>query len=461
MLHSLRARLLLTYVAVIAVVLVVVAAALAVLVVRNPGIYHRVYNRQALALQIARRRLEAFPRQEPSLGWREALRIAEVLQARALVLSADGQVLHDTDPSGPALRLPPLSGQDLQRGRLRAADGSPWAYSALQVRPGLWLVVAEPLPRPLEMLWRNRQDWLAPLIEAAVLALLLALVLAWWLSRWVARPLRRTAQAARALAEGHYQPVPEEGPQEARLLARTFNEMARRVEASQRSQREFVANVSHELKTPITSIQGFAQAIVDGTASDPESVRTAAQVIAEEAGRMHRLVLTLLDLARLDAGTADLRRETVALRPLLETLCLHFRPQAEAAGVHLALEAPDDLTVTGDSDRLAQVFTNLLDNALKYSPAGENITVRARERDNAVEICIADKGDGIPQEHWDIVFDRFNQLENMSSHIKIRGGVGLGLAFCKLAVETMNGKIWVGSLNNAGAAFYFTVPISK
>ncbi len=449
MLHSLRARLLLTYLAIIAVVLGVVAAALAVLIIRNPAIYRRVYTRQALALQIARRRLESGPVEEPALAWREAVRIAEVLQARALVLSPDGQVWRDTAPTAPALHFPPLTGKDVQHGRVRAADGSPWAYSALRVRNGWWLVIAEPLPRPLEMLWRNRQDWLVPLAEAAVLALLLALVLAWWLSRWVARPLRRTAKAARALAEGHYQPVPEEGPQEARLLARTFNEMARRVEASQRSQREFVANVSHELKTPITSIQGFAQAIVDGTADDPESVRTAAQVITEEAGRMHRLVLALLDLARLDAGTADLRREAVALRPLLENLCLHFRPQAETAGVRLTLEAPDGLSVTGDSDRLAQVFTNLLDNALKHTPRGGEVRVQARRTADGVEVSVSDTGEGIPPEAQQRIFERFYRGDKARSG----GSAGLGLAIAREIVRAHGGDITVQSTPGKGSTF--------
>ena len=454
MLNSLRTRLLLTYLAIIAVVLGVVAVALAVLIIRNPAIYRRVYTRQALALQIARRRLEGSPANAAALAWREAARIAEVLQARALVLSPEGKVLRDTAPTGPALPFPPLRGKDIVHGRVRAADGSLWAYSALRLHGGIWLVVSEPLPRPLAMLWRNRQDWLVPLAEAAVLALLLALVLAWWLSRWVAQPLYRTAEAARALADGHYQPVPEAGPQEARLLARTFNEMARRVEASQRSQREFVANVSHELKTPLTSIQGFAQAIVDGTADDPERVRTAAQVIADEAARMHRLVLTLLDLARLDAGTADLRRETVALRPLLENLLLHFRPQAEAAGVRLVLEAPADLTVTGDGDRLAQVFTNLLDNALKHTPRGGKVSVQARRTPEGVEVSVRDTGEGIPPEAQKRIFERFYRGDQARSG----GSAGLGLAIAREIVRAHGGTITVHSTPGKGSVFVVKLP---
>ncbi len=453
MLHSLRARLLLTYLAVIAVVLGVVAVALAVLIVRNPAIYRRVYARQALALQIARRRLEAAPREGPALAWREADRIAEALQARTWVLSAQGKVLHDTDPAAPPLRLPALSGRE-QQGRLRAADGSLWAYSAFRLRSGSWLVVAEPLPRPLAMLWRNRADWLVPLAEAAALAFLLALVLAWWLSRWVARPLHRMAEAAHALAEGRYRPVPEEGPQEARLLARTFNAMARRVEASQRSQREFVANVSHELKTPLTSIQGFAQALVDGTANDPESVRTAAQVIADEAARMHRLVLTLLDLARLDAGTADLRRETVALRPLLENLRLHFRPQAQAAGVRLTLDVPADLTITGDGDRLAQVFTNLLDNALKHTPRGGEVGLQAHRTAEGVEVSVRDTGEGIPPEAQKRIFERFYRGDKARSG----GSAGLGLAIAREIVRAHGGDIVVRSTPGKGSVFVVKLP---
>jgi len=456
MLTSLRARLLITYFAVITVALGVVALALAVFIVRNPVIYRRLYTRQTLALQAARRRLIAASAYSYAAAWREAAQIAEVFNARALAISPDGRVLRDTDPTAPALNLPPLKGGHILHGRARAADGSLWGFSALWLANGGWLVIAEPFPSPLQVLWRARGDWLMPLIEAALVALLLALVFAWWLSRWVTRPLYRTAEAAHSLAEGKFTPVPEDGPHEARVLARAFNEMAQRLEASQRSQREFVANVSHELKTPLTSIQGFAQAILDGTAGDIEKIRSAAGVIADEAARMHRMVITLLDLARLDAGTANLRREKVALRPLLESLLLRFRPQAEAAGVELSLEADTEATVQGDGDRLAQVFSNLLDNALKHTPRGGKITVQLRRAGKFAEIAVSDTGEGIPPEILPRIFERFYRGDKS----RTGGSAGLGLAIAREIVRAHGGEIAAQSTVGQGSTFVVKLPLA-
>ncbi len=152
----------------------------------------------------------------------------------------------------------------------------------------------------------------------------------------------------------------------------------RAVHASQQSQRDFVANVSHELKTPLTSVQGFAQAILDGTAETPEAQQQAAQVIYDEAGRMHRLVLDLLDLARLDGGTADLRRERVSLTVLLQAVIERLTPQSVQAGVSLVDQVPDLPDVIGDGDRLSQVFNNLVDNAIKHTPAGGEVALSAK-----------------------------------------------------------------------------------
>src|SRR3990172_6378080 len=133
-------------------------------------------------------------------------------------------------------------------------------------------------------------------------------------------------------------PVKLRGPREVQELAQAFNDMNTRVQTSQKSQREFVANVSHELKTPLTSVQGFAQAILDGTAGTPEAQKQAAQVIYDESGRLHRMVLDLLALARLDAGTLDLQRAPVDLTALLNSIAEKFAPQARNANVDIHVE---------------------------------------------------------------------------------------------------------------------------
>jgi len=454
MLTSLRSRLLLSYALVIVAVLLVVGVAMAVFLLRTPWLYRRLYTQQEIALRFVQRRLAVNPSRTPEDAQRDLGRMAEAVEARLVVLAPQGRVLADTAADNPLAVRPPR-GDKLVRGQTRDTAGNLWVYTARRLPDGRWLIIAQQQPGRLAFFFRLWEEWLWPLVEAGLLAVALALVLAWGLSRWVARPLHRAAEAAHALAEGIYQPVPEEGPAEAQTLARAFNDMAQRLEASQRSQREFVANVSHELKTPLTSIQGFAQAILDGTAADPKSVRSAAEVIVSEAGRMHRLVVALLDLARLDAGTADLRREPVDVTTLLETAATRFRPLAEQAEVALEIETTPGITLTGDGDRLMQVLSNLLDNAIRHTPPGGRVRLGARLAGHHVEIRVADTGEGIPPEAQPRIFERFYRGDKSRS-----GGAsaGLGLAIARQIVRAHGGDIRVHSTAGKGSVFVVQLP---
>ena len=214
--------------------------------------------------------------------------------------------------------------------------------------------------------------------------------------------------------------------------------MAEQVRASQQSQRDFLANVSHDLKTPLTSIQGFAQAITDGAAGDAESVRRSAGVIQDEAQRMSRMVSELLDLARIESGQIVMRREPVHLNAVLRDCVDKLALRAQQTGVKLNAQVPDDLPVVlGDGDRLAQVFTNLLDNALKHTPEGGKVTLAARSLSGSsivrrgktwpagVEVSVSDTGSGIPPEDLGRIFERFYQVDK-SRPARQRPGAGAG-----------------------------------
>ncbi|RMF31141.1 MAG: HAMP domain-containing protein, partial [Chloroflexi bacterium] len=348
-----------------------------------------------------------------------------------------------------------------------------------------WLAVAAPLTLPIRnrtwLVLAQREPPLAPLMDRLQtmligrfwlglgLGLLAALFLALVTTRWIVRPLHQLATAARQVAQGDYQTeVPVEGPAEVHALAAEFNTMVRQVRASRDAQRDFVANVSHELKTPLTAIQGYAQAILDGAVEEPEAVRRAATIIYDEAGRMHRMVLQLLDLARLESGQVQMARRPVDLRALLGHVAHRFQPRAEEAGVALTTDLPPLPTIVGDGDWLVQLFSNLLDNALKHTPAGGWVRLSARlvsdrrpSRRGApppewIEVAVADTGQGIPPEDLPRIFERFYQVDKSRRRT---GSVGLGLAIAKEIAQAHGGTIRAESVQDVGSRFTVTLPV--
>jgi signal transduction histidine kinase len=404
-------------------------------------------------------------------------RFAESRDVRILVTGAEGQVLRDSE--GQLQRQSILETADYERTE-RGLQGK-WHDDAGQI----WLFVGRALSLPQDTERRqgwvifaapelDRREWFSqnlfrPLFFAALIGLALSALLAWLVSRSVARPMQRVADAAHAIAQGDYdQTAPVSGPEEVRHLAQDFNRMAGQVRASRDAQRDFVANVSHELKTPLTSIQGYSQAIMDGTAADPETVQHSARVINDEAERMARLVTDLLDLARIESGQIAMRREPVNLQSLLENVVERFRLRAEAARVILATQIPDLPQTTGDGDRLAQVFTNLVDNALKHTPEGGKVTVAAqlltpsgvrrlkKAWPRALEVAVSDSGEGIPPEDLSRVFERFYQVDK--SRVRT-GSVGLGLAISREIVEAHGGSIKAESIVGLGTRFTVVLPL--
>ncbi|HUW97058.1 MAG TPA: ATP-binding protein [Anaerolineae bacterium] len=301
-----------------------------------------------------------------------------------------------------------------------------------------------------------------------VVALLVSAGVAFLIARSIAKPLRRITTATEEIARGNYEEQLDiTSPEEIRRLATSFNAMAREVEASRQAQRDFVANVSHDLKTPLTSIQGFSQAILDGTAASEESLLRAAQVIHEEADRMTRLVDDLLDLARIEAGQVVMAREPVALPSLLRDCAEKMALRAQQADVRLEVHSEGEPVVAGDRDRLAQVISNLLDNALKHTPSGGRITLTARplvvetvKRGeppvSLAEVAVSDTGDGIPPEDLSRIFERFYRGDK--SRGKSGRGAGLGLAIVREIVQAHGGKIGAESVLGLGTRITLTLP---
>jgi two-component system, OmpR family, sensor kinase len=459
MFTSLRSRLWLSYAFVITSALSIVLLVLFAFLLRNPVLSRQVQERLRTAQSLITATPQKFIDNPQSLD-----QIIKTYDVRVLVFNSNRDLVFDTKPNAPQLPFPRRNvfGRNIQNAR--DANGAIWLYTFQRLSQDRSVVVAAPRPR-VPALNIFRDQFLLPIVEGGLIALLLSLILAFALSRWVADPLQQVVLAARNTPAEKIQPISPRGPHEVQDLTRAFNSMVARVQSSQKSQRDFVANVSHELKTPLTSIQGFAQALMDGTADTPEARKQAAQIIYNEAGRMHRLALDLLDLARLEAGTADLKMSAVDMDVLLRSIVEKFMPRAQKAGVKLQLNLPTQLpTLIGDGDRLAQVFTNLVDNALKFTTANGEVTLSAVNAGAEMQISIADTGKGIPTEALPRLFDRFYQVDPSRAGgetAAIRRGAGLGLAIVQEIVQAHSGRISVRSEVGQGTTFVIYLPLEQ
>ena len=296
---------------------------------------------------------------------------------------------------------------------------------------------------------------ISPFLWSGFIAFAVSILLAFFVARSVYHPVQRLSKAAENVAQGHYDmEVPVTGPSEIKGVAVNFNTMAKRVKESQQNLRHFVADVSHQLKTPLTSIRGFAQAMLDGTAGDAETKQKATRIIVDESQRMMRQVNEILELSRMQAGQIKMEQKPVNVKELLTHCQEIFALRAEEKGISFANKVDSDLaSVIGDADRLEDVFCNLIDNAIKNTPSQGNIDISASNgKNNSIEIVIADTGPGIPPEQIPYVFHRFHQSGGL------RTGFGLGLAIAQEVVLAHGGRIEVSSNPGEGARFTVIIP---
>ena len=271
---------------------------------------------------------------------------------------------------------------------------------------------------------------------SGVLAAVVALVLVRFLARGMTTPLREMSEAAEAMAKGDYsQRVTATARDEIGRLARSFNRMAAELAETDRVRRDLVANVSHELRTPLTALQATLENLVDGVATaDPETLRT----MLAQVERLGRLVTQLLDLSRLEAGTVPLDRQDFAVEPMLTHAVREQQLNAPDVAIEVVVE-DRDLAAEGDPERVHQVVANLLENAVRHSPAGGAVEVRARRSMRGVTIEVLDEGPGIPDHEANRVFERFYRAD--TARATSDGGAGLGLAIARWIVDLHGGEI--------------------
>jgi two-component system phosphate regulon sensor histidine kinase PhoR len=231
-----------------------------------------------------------------------------------------------------------------------------------------------------------------------------------------------------------------------------------RIEAAERSRRDFIANVSHELRTPLTSIQGYVETLLEDPNPNPETTHEFLGVIYKNASRMNRLTEDLLALASVESPDYKLAQQPVRANALVQDAIESLGGLVVDSGVEIeSSEAPSAL-VMADPDAMNQVFGNLIENALKYGKGGKRIRVGARLLEHEVEFGVQDFGPGIASEHLDRIFERFYRIDKARS--RESGGTGLGLAIVKHIVLAHGGRIWAESELGRGAAFRFTLPLA-
>ena len=372
----------------------------------------------------------------------EMMRSAGPLVDRVAVADTSGIVVADSAGL--------LVGQDHAE---HLESGVPIVVDGQRVGTVLVGSMIEPILNPLD------QDFLRSVNLSVLLSALavgiVALVVGSLLFRQITAPLGALSAAAEAIAAGDLSRTVEmSSSDEIGRLGRSFNAMARSLARAETLRRNMVADIAHELRTPLAVIQGNLEALLDGV-FDLTLDNVAS--IHEETMLLSRLVADLRDLALAEAGQLKLDRERADLTALAARVVDSFQTQALEKEVTLTTElAPDLPPMEVDVQRVSQVLFNLLSNALRYTPTGGTITVRAERVGDQVQVAVADTGEGIPPEGLPYVFERFYRADK--SRARASGGSGLGLAIAKQIVEAHGGRIWAKSWVGVGSTFVFTLP---
>jgi len=455
--RSIATRLFLSYLAVVVVGLAVAAITISGLLLRYEDDQTRVHLEELSAPFLTAIQTGVRAGQQPREIVDALTEQAHAADARLLITTAARRVAIDSDGRLVGSILPQPSASNIGE-FTEGADQ--WIFVRQQLRQaaaggvGLGFIV---VARPRAVFTDTLRALLPSLALSGLVALAFAVLVAALLARTITRPLRELVGGVRRFAGGDYGTrVPLAGPSEVAEMGTAFNEMASEIQRSRGSEQAFLADISHELRTPLTSIQGFAQAIVEGEARG-DAVSHVAEIIHREARRLVRMVEGLLQVARLESGAQSMAREDVQPARLLESAVAALEVQAKDAGVSFDVAGADALpSLRGDPDKLAQLFLNVLDNAVKHSPRGTTVHVRGSRDDGAVLVRVRDAGSGLPQGAQTRLFQRFYRGENAQ-----RDGAGLGLAIAQAIAQAHGGSIRASNVEGGGAEFAVRLPLAR
>jgi two-component system phosphate regulon sensor histidine kinase PhoR len=420
-----------------------------------------------------------FPTPE-SLDPEHAARMAQAVGGRITVVRADGKVLVDTE-ANPAKMENHGSRKEIleafRRGsgsqlRQSATIGVSFLYVAVPVAGG---ASAIRVAFPLSEINRQIVQMRGKILASTGLAFLPAILIAALLARFISRRLAAIMAHAGELARGNFRArLPHVDTSEFGQLARTLNETAENLQETvsqlqyehaeleklERIRKDFVINVSHELRTPLASIQGYTETLIDGAMDDPDYNMRFLGIIRHNAERLARLTEDLLTLSRVEQKRQKFEFDFHPANALIHDAFELVGPMARKNYIELVEEpAPEDAVVFCDSEAVSQILSNLLDNAIKYTPAEGKITVGAREVGKMVEFFVRDTGAGIPEEDLPRLFERFYRVDKARS--RELGGTGLGLSIVKHLVAAHNGATRVESVVHQGSTFFFTLPVDE
>ena len=300
---------------------------------------------------------------------------------------------------------------------------------------------------------------------ATLAALISAILASFFISRQVVTPMLRMMSLSHRIAEGEYEerlslPGGQQADQTDELgqLALSFNQMADKLEKTETMRRQLIGDVTHELRTPLTAVKGYLEGLMDGVLPpDPETY----QQIHSEIDRLQRLVNDLQELSRVEAGAIQLQLAPVSPASLIERIQSALGRQFEEKNIQLVTDVEPGLPdVLVDKDRIIQVLTNLVGNALQYTPNGGKVTMTTRRERSEILFSVKDTGIGISAEQLTHVFNRFYRTDK--SRNRASGGSGIGLTIAKALVQAHQGKIWAESSGEGkGSTFSFLIPLPK
>jgi signal transduction histidine kinase len=303
--------------------------------------------------------------------------------------------------------------------------------------------------------------WFVLLCLMAVV-LTFGLILAYILASKITKPIRHLTEGAKAIGEGYLDTqIPIESTDELGFLAQEFNYMAIKLRELDQLKDDFVSSVSHELRSPLSAISGYVELLRSKPLDEiaPEKREKALGIIQESTSRLTHFINDILDLAKLKSGHVDLRQQPFDANASTEDIASLFQPLLEKKSVHLMRDIPPDIPIiTADDDKVRQVITNLLSNALKFTPAGGKIRIGARNHTEFIQFSVEDSGIGVPKDSLEAVFERFHQVKGARDQVVGQKGTGLGLAIAKGIIEAHGGRIWMESEMGRGTTVHFTLP---